>query len=364
MKRAIWLIIISVFVLAAYLSLWPVAIEPIRWHAPTTLGYSDAHAVNTKLVGLHNIFLNGEVGPEHVVLGPDGRLYAGVASGRILRMEPDGSSQEVFVATGGRPLGLVFDAGGNLIVADAIKGLLSVTPDGKLTVLTNSVAGEPIRFLNAVVVAESGKIYFTDSSTRFSPVQWGSTLEAATLDLLEQSSTGRVLEFDPVTKVVRAVAKGLGFSNGIALSRDERNLYVSESGKYRVWKIAVAADQLDVANHSAQAQVLFDNLPGYPDNLMRGLDGRIWLGFGGQRNDLDSMAERPFMRKLILRIPRIFWPIPKSYGHVIAFTEDGKVVADLQDPSGNSPITTGATETSERLYVHNVNGNSLGWLAR
>ena len=76
------------------------------------------------------------------------------------------------------------------------------------------------------------------------------------------------------------------------------------------------------------------------------------------------MAERPFLRELVLRIPRAFWPMPKPYGHVIAFTEDGKVVANLQDPGGASPTTTGATETADRLYIQNVDGKSLGWLAR
>eukprot|EP01032_Pedospumella_encystans_P027038 gene27038-30567_t len=147
---------------------------------------------------------------------------------------------------------------------------------------------------------------------------------------------------------------------------DEQSLFVSESGRYRVWRIATAAAQLDVSRNSpqaqAQARVVLDNLPGYPDNLTRGLNGRIWLGLGGQRDDLDTMATQPFMRKLVLRIPRALWPAPKRYGHVLAFTEDGKVVADLQDPSGASPVTTGATETVDGLYIQNVNGNSVGWL--
>ncbi len=115
---------------------------------------------------------------------------------------------------------------------------------------------------------------------------------------------------------------------------------------------------------SDQTLVLLDNLPGYPDNLTRGLDGRIWLGFGGPRNDLDAMAPRPWLRKVIARIPRLLLPAPKSYGHVIAFTEDGKVVEDLQDPSSNSPVTTGATETEGRLYIHTLDGKRLGWLVR
>ena len=40
------------------------------------------------------------------------------------------------------------------------------------------------------------------------------------------------------------------------------------------------------------------------------------------------------------------------------------VVADLQDPSGSYPETTGATETADRLYVQNLHLHSIGWLAR
>jgi sugar lactone lactonase YvrE len=109
-------------------------------------------------------------------------------------------------------------------------------------------------------------------------------------------------------------------------------------------------------------RILLDNLPGYPDNLTRGLDGKLWLGLAGQRNALDAMAQHPALRKMVLRVPRLFWAPPKPYGHVFAFSEDGKVLADLQDPGGASPATTGVTETAGRLYIHNVDGKSLGWL--
>ena len=46
------------------------------------------------------------------------------------------------------------------------------------------------------------------------------------------------------------------------------------------------------------------------------------------------------------------------------FTEDGKVVADLQDPSGAYPETTGITETADRLYVQSLHARSLGWLRK
>jgi hypothetical protein len=63
-----------------------------------------------------------------------------------------------------------------------------------------------------------------------------------------------------------------------------------------------------------------------------------------------------------MRLPRALWPVPKTYGHVMAFTEDGKIVADLQDPSGVYPATTAITETKDRLYVQSLNAYALGWL--
>ena len=365
MKKITWLFVLVVLALAAYLALWPVPIKGAAWEAPALPGYTGVHAANDKLAGLNLIALGTEAGPEHIVLGRDGRLYAAVASGNILRMNPDGSAQEVFASTGGRVLGFDFDAAGSLIAADAVRGLLSIAPDRKVTLLTDKVGGDPIRYADAVVVARSGKIYFSDASTRFAPAQWGGTFEAAVLDILEQASTGRILEYDPATKATRIVAKGLSFANGVALSSDEQTLFVAETGKYRVWKIGVAAADLDVGRGSPQATVLLDNLPGYPDNLMRGLDGRIWLGFSGPRSkDIDGMAGKPFLRELTLRLPRSMWPLPKVYGHVIAFNEDGKVVADLQDPAGAYPQTTGLTETADRLYVQNLHLNVLGWRPR
>ncbi|MYM90309.1 SMP-30/gluconolactonase/LRE family protein [Rugamonas sp. FT82W] len=352
---------LAALIAAAYLSLWPVPIVPVSWDAPAPPGYTGVHAVNQRLTGLRQIALGGETGPEHVLAGPDGKLYTGVASGKILRMQPDGSALETYADTGGRPLGLDFDAAGNLIVADAVKGLLSVAPDRGVRVLADHVGGDAIRFADGVAVAANGKIYFSDASQRFAPVR-RDTMEAAMLDVLEQSSTGRVLEYDPASRATRVLAGGLSFANGVLLSADQRWLYVSESGKYRVWKIAVDAAGLDVRVASPQAQVLLDNLPGYPDNLVRGAGGRIWLGLSGQRNDLDKMAGKPWLRKLMLRVPRALWPEPKPYGHVVAFTEDGRIVADLQDPGGAAPVTTGVTEAAGRLYIHNVTAGSLGWM--
>jgi sugar lactone lactonase YvrE len=348
----------------AYLLLWPVPVQPVSWNAPKAPGYQGPHAVNDKLSQLTLIDLHGEEGPEHIMIGPDGKLYTTVASGKILRMAQDGSGQETFASTGGRVLGFDFDAQGQLVAADAVKGLLSISQDGKVSVLTDKVDGDPIRYADAVVVAKSGKMYFSDASTRFGPAQWGGTFEASILDILEQSATGRILEYDPATRATRILAQGLSFANGLALSHDEASLFVNETGKYRVWKLAVGAQKLQLGDGPppAGAQVLFENLPGYPDNLMRGQDGKIWLGFAKPRNPtIDGFADKPWLRSLTLRLPRAMWPIPKAYGHVMAFTEDGKVVVDMQDPTGAYPEATGVTETADRLYIQSLHAKGLGW---
>ena len=65
-----------------------------------------------------------------------------------------------------------------------------------------------------------------------------------------------------------------------------------------------------------------------------------------------------------LRLPKALWPIPPAYGHVIAFDEAGAIVADLQDPAGQYPETTGVTEIGDRLYVQSLHAKGIGWLAR
>jgi sugar lactone lactonase YvrE len=365
MRRTLRILLAFSAVLAAYLSFWPVPVAPVRWQVAASPGYVGAHAPNNELGGLRRIALDGERGPEHLALGPEGKLYATVLSGWILRMNPDGSALERFAHTDGRALGFDFDRAGNLIVADAVRGLLSVAPDKTVTLLADRVDGTPIRYADAVIVAPDGTIYLSDASMRFDPPGYGGTFEASILDIIEQSATGRIIAFDPATRTTRIVAQGLSFANGVVLTADATQLLVVETGRYRIWKIATTANAIDLRSSPPEASILLDNLPGYPDNLMRGLDGRIWVGLTKPRSAVvDWMADKPFLRTLTLRLPRALWPVPRPYGHVIAFTESGEIVADLQDPSGAYPETTSAVETRERLYVQSLHADAIGWLAR
>lgn len=380
LRKTLAVLLLLILLLGAYLAFAPLPLEPVAWEAPASTGYTGAHAANNRLADLRRLSIGNASGPEHAVLGRDGLLYVAVEGGKILRMKPDGSEMIVWAQTGGRVLGFDFDQRGNLVAADSVKGLLLIEPAGgtnadrKITVLADKVridgADDPIRFADAVVVAKDGKIYFTDASRRFGAADWGEFM-ASVLDIMEHSATGRVLVYDPATRSVDVVANGLSFANGVALSADERSLFVAETGAYRIWKMATAARNLNLKESGAnrdgalQAIILLDNLPGYPDNLLRGQNGRIWAGLAKPRSaTADKLAAHPFLRKMALRLPKSMWPVPPSYGHVFAFDESGKVTIDLQDPSGQYPETTGVTETADRLYIQSLHAPQLGWVPK
>jgi sugar lactone lactonase YvrE len=367
MRRFIkWLVIIALL-LAAYLLLWPVPIRAVGWRAPRFAGYVGRHARNDRLAALRPISIAPQVGPEHITFGPDGKLYTGTLSGAILRMNPDGTGIETVVNTGGRPLGMEFDAAGRLIVADAFRGLLAIDANGSVTVLADRLGAEPIAYADAVAVARDGRILFTDATQRLSARTWG-TFDAAVLDIMEHSCTGRVLEYRPATRALRVVIGGLCFANGIALSADEAHVFVSETGEYRIWRVDVDADGLDVralAGDAArrQARIFASNLPGFPDNLTRSASGRIWTGLTKPRSAVvDALSEHPLLRSMSLRLPKALWPVPPVYGHVIAFDESGHVVADLQDPSARIAETSGVTEHDGNLYIQSLHADALGVL--
>ena len=196
-RRALPLALLSLAL--AYLLFWPVPIDPVVWQ-PATI---PPIAPNDRLSGIRSLPDVGP-GPESVAVGPDGCLYTGLQDGRVVRMLADGSAAETFVQTGGRPLGMKFDAGGNLIVADAFRGLLSVSPERKVAVLADTVNGERMLFPNDIAIAGDGTVWFSDASRRFDQHHW-------MLDFLEGQPTGRLLRYDPRTSRVEVVLDRLMF---------------------------------------------------------------------------------------------------------------------------------------------------------
>ncbi len=351
------LLSITLLLVAAglYLLLWPVPVEPVAWAAPLDRGYVDAHARNRRLAGVELVDIAGTHGPEAVAVANDRRLYAATDGGWIVRLNADGSGAERWVDTGGRPLGMAFAPAGQLIVADAMRGVLAVAEDGAVRVLTDRVGGGHFGFADDVDVAANGRIYFTDASSRFPWRDHGS--DAARLAILEHGGDGRVLEYDPATSETHVLVAGLQFANGIAVGHDQSYLLVTETARYRVLKVWL---------HGARRgrfEVLIDNLPGFPDNITRGADGRYWLALFSPRVPiLDRLAGSPFLRKVVARVPSFLQPQPVAYGHIVAIDSAGRVLADLQDPQAGYPMTTSALEVDGHLYIGSLTAPALARL--
>ena len=232
--------VLSVLGALGYLLFWPVPIQPVAWRAPRSKGHVGSHARNARLTDLRLIDLGGSRGPEYIAVDAEGRIYAAVEDGRVLRVHPDGSGRATYAHTGGRPLGLAFDPDGRLLIADAYRGLLRVAADRRVEVLADHVNGSPIRFANAVCAASDGRVFVSDSSQRFGAEEWGGTFTASIIDIMEGRATGRVLVFDPKTWETSIVMDGLAFANGVALDDREEGLFIVESGRYRVLRHCLA----------------------------------------------------------------------------------------------------------------------------
>jgi len=350
--------LLIIFAAFAYLLLWPVPIDPVRWNAPVNQYYSGDFQQNTRLDKIEILELEDTHGPEGLAL-LNGEIYTATREGWIIRFNESTGSMTKWVNTEGSPLGLAFDAQGNLLVADAYKGLLSVSPAGEITVLTDSYNGVPMEYVDDVDVDADGKIYFSDASTKFGAQSNGGTYAASLLDTMEHGGHGRLMVYDPADQSTKMLMDGLNFANGVAVAEDSSFVLVNETGSYRLHKYWLTGDQ------AGSSEVLIDNLPGFPDNIVRGRDGRFWVGLVSPRSQqLDDMSALPFLRKIVQRLPASVRPQAVSYSHVFAMDKDGAVITSLQDPDGEHHTNTGAMETDNWLYISSLHADNLARISR
>ena len=345
-------------ILLLYLLAWPVPVDPVAWEAPVDRGVLDPFGPDDRLKRARSIDLGEFSGPEDVARGRDGMIYAATKSGAILRIN-DRGEVEVFANVGGRPLGIEVDADGSLVVANAYHGLQRVTVDGAVTTLLDSVDGQPLVYADDVAIALDGTIYFSEATTKFGAEQYGGTYEASLLDILEHAGHGLVIAYEPDTGTARVILDGLNFANGVAISEDQQFLLIAETGTYRILKHWLQGPR------AGTTEVLLDNLPGFPDNINNGLDGRFWIGIVAPRDAaLDKLADKPFLRKMVQRLPAAFRPQAKPWSHVFAINADGEVLMNLRDPQTRFSSLTGVLETRTALYLTALFGDELGVLQK
>lgn len=349
MKRVILRLLITAVVGAvAYLLLWPVPIDPVAWNPPPAPDLVGVYAQNNELSGIQRLPVNSHA-PEDVAIDSQDRIYTGTDDGYIFRLQPDGTRPEVFTRTYGRPLGLAFDRDGNLIVADSVRGLLSIAPDGRMSELTKGADGVAFQCTNDLDIAADGTIYFTDASYKF-------PLTELKADLLEHRPNGRFLSYDPKTKQTRVVLRDLYFANGVALSPDQSFVLVNETGEYRIRRVWLKGEK------QGQSETFIDNLPGFPDGISSNGRDTFWLAIVNRRDaGIDTLLRRPFLRKVVMRLPDFLQPAIKRYAFVLALDANGKVVRNLQDPSTQCfAQIANVLEHKGSLYFGSIGESSIG----
>ena len=188
----------------------------------------------------------------------------------------DGPPTKIFREPGSN--GLALDASGALLVCDhgnrAISKLDLTTR--KKTILLDRYQGKRFNSPNDLAVARSGAIYFTDPPYGLEGLNASPVKEMAVNGVYLRRPDGSVAVLDDK----------LTFPNGLALTPDEKRLYVSVSDPDGpvIMVYDLGADGLPV-----KSSVFFDAMalhkaggPGLPDGMCLDTDGRLYAtGPGG-----------------------------------------------------------------------------------
>ena len=201
--------------------------------------------------------------------------FSDISGNRILKMAPDGAVS-VFREDSGRTNGNTFDAEGRLISCEGAEFgpggrrrlVRTDLASGKVEVLTERFEGKRYNAPNDAVVDRQGRIWFTDP-------YYGTDR-----DSLEMGCEA-VYQIDG--KIVRRVVSqpDIGRPNGLAITPDDRALYVIDShnvegGNRKIWAFDVAPD-----GSLAHQRLVFDFGRGRGGDGMR-LDrkGNLWVAAG------------------------------------------------------------------------------------
>jgi gluconolactonase len=143
---------------------------------------------------------------------------------------------------------------------------------GRVEPVVDSFFGLPLNSPNDVVARSDGTIWFTDPS-----YGWLQGFRPA------PRLADRVYRYDLATGSITSVTDALDKPNGLAFSRDERVLYVGDSGAIhgpddydpaRPRRVLA----FDVVNGGlATERVFADDIPGFPDGIKVDVDGRVYV---------------------------------------------------------------------------------------
>ncbi len=198
---------------------------------------------------------------------PDGFFYFVDVRASLLYRLTLGQQPEVVRKTNGGN-GTTFDLQGRLINCEGDgRRVTRTAPDGSVTTLIDRFEGKRLNRPNDVICASDGALLFTDPSLRV-PFAERETEYAAVYRIAPDGAVREVAPFE--------------YPNGLALSPDERTLYVANTR----WTKYIHAIELDSAGAMVRRRIFADmssdGTNGVPDGMKVDTAGRVFCtGTGG-----------------------------------------------------------------------------------
>ena len=163
--------------------------------------------------------------------------------------------------------GTTLDREGRLVYCSpAERKVIRIEKDGHRTVVADRYQGKPLVHPNDLVYKSDGTLYFTDNGD--APGDEVGALPRSTYSLKHGE--------------VRLISTGqLTHPNGIAISPDEKFLYVNDSGKKQIWRFEIQPDDSAI-NGRLWADMSSNPAPGIPDGMRVDKKGNVYdSGPGG-----------------------------------------------------------------------------------
>ena len=197
-------------------------------------------------------FAEGLDHPEGLAFDIDGVLWAGGEQGQIYRIDRRGKIREV-ANLGGFSLGLTFSRAQELYICNFKRHtLIRMNRKGSVLDTWERAGSRRIETPNFSVFDSEGNLYFSDSG------HWGKNDGR----VCRLRANGRIEEF----------AGPFDFANGMALSRDERFLYVVESLRDDVIELEIRAD-----GKAGARRVYASGLGRVPDGAALDREGNLYV---------------------------------------------------------------------------------------
>lgn len=185
-------------------------------------------------------------------------VFSDLPSQRIYKWTP-GSPPEVLRDNSGRANGNAFDREGRLYSCEAGgRRVVRTGRGGHLEVLADSFEGKKLNSPNDLVLRHDSQIYFTDPA-------FGTADDSRELDFY---GVYRIAGHDKL----EAIARWKTRPNGIALSQDQKTLYVANSDER-----TVTAWDLDRGGAATNERVVVRGIDGAPDGIKVDGRGSIWV---------------------------------------------------------------------------------------